>query len=137
MAKDMPVLGTSLGGDGQGEFHFNGQVIDYVRRPPRLIGRRDVFVLYVQGSSMSPWREPGQMIYLERNRPPRPGDYVVLELAGHVGDEEKPAILKRLVAMTSAKLRLRQYNPDKEFEVERAKVRAVYRVMDWDELMSV
>lgn len=137
MAKDVPVYGTTLGGDGQGEFHFNGEVIDYVRRPPRLVGRKDVFVLYVQGSSMSPWREPGQMVYLEQNRPPRPGEYIVIEMAPSPGEEVKPAMIKRLVSTSPARIRLRQYNPDKEFDVDRTKVRAIYRVMDWDELMGV
>jgi len=137
MPKDVPVFGTSMGGDGTGDFEFNGQIVDYVRRPPRLDGRTDVFAIYVQGASMSPWREPGELAYVERNRPPRTGDYVVVEFQADAHNV-RPALIKKLAALTPTKIKLQQYNPPRVIELDRMKKRhQLYRVIDWTELMGV
>jgi len=139
MPKDVPVLGTVSGGDAENpaDFELNGQIVDYVRRPPRLMGRSDVFAAYVQGNSVSPWREPGQLIYLEGARPPKAMDYVLVELKPHNGDDVRPALVKRLLAVTPTRVRLRQYTPAKDFEVDRRRILRIFRVLDWDELMGV
>lgn len=139
MDKDVPVYGTVVGGDmsNHADFELNGTIVDYVRRPPRLRGRADVFAAYTQGESMLYWREPGQLIYFEKARPPRAMDYVLVELKPHNGDEVRPALIKRLLAVTPTKIRLRQYNPPKDFEIDRSKVYQLVRVIDWDELMAV
>ena len=36
MPVDVPVFGTAVGGS-EGDFSFNGQVVDYVRRPPGVM----------------------------------------------------------------------------------------------------
>lgn len=138
MPKDVPVYGTSMGGDGiGGDFELNGTIVDWVRRPPRLIGRTDVFAIYVQGSSMSPWREPGELAYIEKTRPPRSGDYVVVEFQADAHNV-RPALVKKLTALTPTKIKLLQYNPPKEIELDRVKRRhQLYRVIDWTELMGV
>lgn len=140
MVKDVPVFGTVSGGDAEavGDFELNGQIVDYVRRPPRFDGRKDIFAAYVQGYSVSPWREPGQLIYLEAARPPRVMDYVLVELRPtSAGDDTRPALVKRLLGSTPTKLKLRQYTPPKDFEIELRRVLKIYRVLDWDELMGV
>lgn len=137
MPKDVPIMGTSMAGDGSGMFEMNGDIIDHARRLPKIMGRKDVFCLFVQGTSMSPWREPGSLVYVERNKPPRAGDYVVIELVSTDGSEVKPAILKKLIRTTATKLRLLEYEPRREFEIDRSTVRFLYRVLDWDELIGI
>lgn len=139
MARDIPVLGTASGGiaDNLADFELNGDVVDYVRRPPRLIGRNDVFAAYVQGYSVSPWREPGQLIYVESARPPRAMDYVLIELKPSNGDTMRPVLVKRLLGVTPTRVRLRQYTPPRDFEIDRRRILRIFRVLDWDELMGV
>ena len=139
MPKDVPVYGTVVGGTGQSEFDFemNGTVVDYVRRPPRIAGRLDVFAAYVQGDSMMHWRKSGQLIYVEKAKPPSNMDYVLVELKPRGIDGTRPALVKQLLAVTPTKVRLRQYNPPKDFDLDRRTVLHIYRVMDWDELMGV
>lgn len=140
MPKDVPVYGTVVGGTGQGnlfDFELNGTIVDYARRPPRIAGRADVFAAYVSGGSMAPWREPGQLIYVEAVKPPRAMDYVLVEMKPHDGHSVRPALVKRLLAITPTKVRLRQFDPPKDFEIDRRTVLRVLRVMDWDELMGV
>lgn len=139
MPKDVPVFGTVSGGDGGALFDFelNGEIVDFVRRPPRLIGRTDVFAAYLRGESVSPWREPGQLIYFERAKAPRVMDYVLVEMKPHDGESVRPALVKRLLGVTPTKIKLRQYNPPKDFEIDRRRVLQIVRAMDWDELMGV
>lgn len=139
MPKDVPVYGTVVGGDGQQTFDFelNGNVVDHVRRPPRIFGRADVFAVYVTGESMSPWRKPGQLVYVESAKQARAGDYVLVELTPRDGDSVRPALVKELVAVTPTKVRLSQHNPPKVFDIDRRTVLRILRVMDWDELLGV
>lgn len=138
--RDVPILGTAVGGSGS-DFTLNtGEVIDYARRPPSILHRRgshhDVYALYVRGSSMSPWRDSGGMIFVDPMRPPRPGDKVVVQLTNEHG-EGTPAFLKVYVGQTTSTLKLKQYNPEKPVELPLSKVAAIQRVFEWEELLAV
>ncbi len=136
-ARDVPVLGTTVGGSN-GDFTLNtGEVVDYARRPPSLARASKVFVLYVQGTSMSRWREPGSMVYVDPARPPKAGDRVVIELHPDRDGEPSPAYLKELISRTATKLRLKQYNPESSFELALSKVKHLHRVIEWEELLAV
>ncbi|GAB5471437.1 MAG: helix-turn-helix transcriptional regulator [Rhodospirillales bacterium] len=137
MSRDVPILGTTVGGS-DGDFALNGQVADYVRRPPALERVAGAFALYVQGDSMSRWREPGGLIFVHPTRPPKPGDHVVVELHPDEEDGDKPCFVKLLVRSTPTKLILGQYNPERfDIEFEKARVSHVYRVMEWEELLGL
>ena len=135
--RDIEVHGTAIGGHG-GDFRFNGDVVDRIRRPPGIVTRgHNVFAIYAQGESMVPWRRPGDPVYLDKVRPPRPGEHVVVELHGRDG-EPGDAYLKLLVAMTPTKVRLKQYNPERDdIFIPHAKVKHIYRVIDWPELLGI
>lgn len=135
MALDVPLLGTAYGGDS-GDFIMDTGDGGYVRRPPGAAGRHDVFALFVRGESMSPRYLPGELVYLEKRRAPQNGDHVVVELRpGPDGVQE--AYLKRLVAITPTKVRMEQYNPLRQIEVDRRKVLQILRVMTLTDLMGV
>lgn len=135
MPKDVPVLGTTMGGS-RGDFSMNnGDPVDFARRPPKIKDRKDVFCLFVQGTSMSPWRQPGDLVYVEAARSPHIGDYVVVEMQPEA-DDLRPAFLKRLVKRSTAKITLEQFSPPRTFEVEMRRVGRILRIMDWSELLG-
>lgn len=136
MLQDVPLYGTAMGGDGNGEFEMNGTVIDHVARPPGIQGRGDVFALNVVGDSMWPWRKPNSLIYVERDRAPSVNDHVVVEFRPIAGSSVRQTVVKLLVGLSGNRLKLAQYRPAKEFEVDRKTVFRVYRVLEWDELMK-
>lgn len=136
MPLDVPVYGTAMGGTAGGDFTLNGDIGMRVRRPPRLAERDDIFALFVQGDSMLPRFRPGELIYLERQRPPQNGDYVVVEMRPGQ-DGEHAAYLKQLVATTPTKVRLLQYNPKRTIEIERRKILQILRVMPLNDLLGV
>lgn len=136
MARDVPVFGTAEGGPDGTFLLQTGNAIDYVRRLPGLMNIRDAFALYVEGESMVPWRQPGQLIFINPHRPARIGDYVVVTLRGET-DAEQPAIVKRLVARRNEALVLQQHNPESEIEVPLSRVVRIWRVMELEELIGV
>jgi len=135
MPMDVPILGTAWGGES-GDFTMNGETGAFARRPPRYEGRADVFALYVQGNSMEPRYFAGELILVEKRRPPQNGDNVVVELHPSP-DGTCEAFLKVLVARTPTKLRLRQYNPAKEIEIDLTKVGQVLRVLNTVDLLGI
>jgi transcriptional regulator with XRE-family HTH domain len=133
--KDVEVRGVAVGGEDAG-FHFNGEVIDYARRPPGLIGSKNVFAIYVVGDSMSPRYDEGDMVFVHPGHPPRPGCDVIVELQGRDGDPG-PCYIKRLQRRTPTRLVLSQFNPAREIVVPLAKVRNVYRILTAAELLGL
>lgn len=136
MPRNVPVLGSASCGD-DGLFELQGEVIDYARRPPRLFGVPGAYCLYVDGSSMAPWREHGQKVYVSPAQPAMVNDYVVVQLKPVRSGEAPAAYIKRLVRKNDSEMRLRQYNPPKEISIKMAKVASVHRIIDWDELMGI
>jgi phage repressor protein C with HTH and peptisase S24 domain len=136
LPQDVPILGTAMGGDN-GDFVFSGGTIDFARRTPAIAKNRGVYCLYVQGSSMAPWREEGQMIYVDPARPPRIGDYVVVQVKHPSAPEPTGAFVKRLVGKTATKLKLTQLNPARDFDIALERVAALHRVIGLEELLGV
>lgn len=138
LPKDIPVLGQAVGGKAEtGDFRFNGQIIDYLRRPPGLATLRDVFGLYVTGSSMWPRFEEGEPIYASSSRPPAIGDYVVVELYPKAEGDESEGYIKRLKKRTPTRIVCEQFNPAEEVEFDRDAVKAIYRVIPLSELVGM
>lgn len=136
MPVDVPVHGIAVGG-AQGDFSFNGQVVDHVRRPPGVMHLRNLYALWVTGESMAPWNRSGDLIYVSPARPAALGDHVVVELHGEAGHEPGAAMVKLLVGRSATQLRLRQYNPDLEFRVPLSRVRSVHKVLSLRDLLGV
>lgn len=135
MSRDLPVIGTAVGGNG-GDFQLNGTTVDYARRPPALANIKTAFAIYLRGDSMEPRYEDGDLLYVHPGRPATPGRDVLIELHGDNG-EPGSCFVKRLVRRTATALVLRQYNPDSEFEIPLDQVRVVYPILKQSELMGV
>jgi phage repressor protein C with HTH and peptisase S24 domain len=136
MLQDVPILGGASCGD-DGLFELNGQILGFARRPPRLVGVKDIYALYVYGDSMVPWREPRSLVYVHPHQPVQVGDYVVVQLVPEKGTSTPRAYIKRLVRRTADTLRLHQYNPAEEISLPMKRVKSVHRVMDWSELLGL
>ena len=121
--RDLPVRGGARGG-ADAMFLDQGAPLDWVQRPPQLVGVPDAFAVYVVSDSMSPRYEPGDILFVHPSQPPSRGSFVVVELS----DQE--AYVKQLVAQTADAITLREYHPAlREFSVPRARVKSVYRVV--------
>jgi transcriptional regulator with XRE-family HTH domain len=136
MPRDLPVRGKVSGGPG-GFRMGNGDVVtDWVRRPPRITGRPDVFALYVGDGTMSPRHESGALIIVETARPPSVGDDVVIELKPKHARDEPQAMLRRLVAPITDTIQLRQFSPPADISFPLDRVAFVLRVMTMGDLFG-
>jgi SOS-response transcriptional repressor LexA len=128
--RDLPLLGTALGGvmpdlEGLDEDSSDlieldlGEVIDHLERPAAIASDRDAYALTILGDSMAPRFEPGERILVSPRAPVGIGDYVVVQLRGREGDDErvKLVLVKKLVRRSSTFVELCQFNPDATFRV--------------------
>lgn len=136
LAKDVPVLGQAECGSN-GIFTLNGEPIDFVRRPPGQLSRKGLYCIYAAGSSMEPVYEAGDLVYVDPHRPPRAGRDVVIQLAAKGPGGEERYFLKRLVRRSGGKLRLKQFNPEREFTLDEKDVAAIHLVLKNQELMGM
>lgn len=118
-----------------------GDVIDYVRRPVMLNGKKGVYALHVQGSSMHPALPDGEMIVAAKDMPLSIGDNVVvfLRTIDHEYDDGEAArgvLVKELVRRSASFVELRQYQPAKDFRVDMRDVLRIDRVLTRREMLS-
>lgn len=135
MTRDLPVYGTAAG-SLIGSFHFEGGVIDYVRRPPGLVGAKGVYALFVTGDSMDPEHPHGELRFVHPGRPPGPGDTVIVQCK-YREDGPIEAYIKRYVRRSNGKLVTRQLNPDSEIVFEGNAIVAVHKVLTMNELFGL
>lgn len=124
----LPVLGEAVGGE-DGEYLFNGSVLDYVACPPSLVNVPNAYSVFVDGESMSPRYRSGETVYVHPTKPARRGDDVIVQVRAK--DESMPphGFIKEMVGWQGNKLVLHQYNPDKRIEFDRDDVVSVHPIV--------
>lgn len=128
--KKLPVLGEAVGGE-DGEYIFNGSVLDYVDCPPSLENVPNAYAVYIDGESMAPRFRPGETVWVHPTKPARRGDDVVVQIHRERDDDGAPprGFVKEFVGWTSNKLLLHQFNPDKKVEFTREMVVSVHPIV--------
>lgn len=136
----LPILGVTMGGrsDKRGpDFWMNGEVVRYAPRPRRLEGQKDVFGLYVDGTSMEPRYYAKDLVVVERTTP-APGDDVVIELKSTdpADEHDNPSFIKQFVGRRGSTITVRQFNPKKELTFDLKEIKNLFRVIPVKELMA-
>jgi SOS-response transcriptional repressor LexA len=124
----IPVMGVGEGG-GEGKSLWNGEIVDYVPRPPALAGAPNGYATYVIGTSMEPRYHPGELIYVHPGKPVTAGAYVLVQLKPPAEGEPPLALIKRFVKKTGQRYVLEQFNPPKQFDVPPKEVVSIHRVV--------
>lgn len=134
LPKDLPVMGTGAGSNSGAFLLKTGSPIDYVRRPPGVSNRKDVFGIYVEGDSMEPKFEPGDLLICDPHRPARITEYVVVVVQlDESGDEE--AYVGRLLAKRGGNVSIEKLNPSSVLELQH--VSQVLKIITMNELFGV
>lgn len=125
MNRDLPIRGRAQGGkDGAIEIGTDEAPIDWTYRPPELIGVRDAFAVYVDGTSMTgAGLRHGATVWAHPHRRPAPGDIVVVVV------DPGLAFVKRYVRTAGGKIVVSQTDPPKEFSFPLDKVRGLHLVI--------
>jgi phage repressor protein C with HTH and peptisase S24 domain len=124
----IPVMGVADGG-GDGRSLWNGEIVDYVERPPSLAGAPNGYATYVTGTSMEPRYHPGEMVYVHPGKPVTIGCYVLVQVKPKNPDEAPGVLMKRLTKKTGAKIVLEQFNPPKTYDVALKDILSMHRVV--------
>lgn len=136
MPRDVPIYSGAIAGE-DGLFEFNGQIVDRARRPPRLTGVKDAYALYVIGTSMFPWRDQGDLVFVHPHMPVKVNDYVVVQLKQQEPGGPIAAYIKRLKRRTAKEVLLEQYNPAETLSIPTSKIGTIHHIMDWPELLGI
>lgn len=122
------VHGAAQGGP-DGWFPWNGEIVDYVSRPPHLAGATEAYAVYVAGSSMEPRYYAGELVYVHPGKPATVGAFVLVQVKPESEGEAPRAFIKRLVRRTATKWTFEQFNPAKEIDIKAADVMSTHRIV--------
>jgi len=114
---------------------LTGETVQSFEPLPALKGRDDIMCLYLHSSSMAPWRDRGEMVLVEMKRPPKDLDHVVIYLVLDDPEKPTPVLVRQLLKQTASKLKVRQYNPMREGEIDMKTVASIHRVLTWDDVI--
>lgn len=134
MNRDIPIWGRISG--GVGKLQMGGEAIDWALRPPKLDGRKDVFGLYVEDPVMFPAYRLGALIFVERARPPAPGDDIVIECLLEGDRDDARTLVRTLISATTTEVTIQQYTPPKQIVVARKLVTVMLRIMPLIDLLG-
>jgi phage repressor protein C with HTH and peptisase S24 domain len=113
-SKDLPVYASAQGGPTG--MLVTPEPIEWITRPPPLVGVTRGYAVYVVNDSMDPAYCHGDMAYVHPGVPPRRGDDVLIY---QVINGEWAAMIKKLAGWNEKSWKVRQYNPAKEFSLSR------------------
>lgn len=112
----IPIYASAEGGNGS--IIVSYEPVDYEKRPVNLAHVRDAYGFYLVGDSMLPRYEPGERALVNPHLPPRSGDYALF-FKEDGNTNEFHVLVKRLVQVLPDKWIVEQFNPAKEFELDR------------------
>lgn len=136
--RDLPVLGTAAGSivrQVEG-FQLERDVVDYVRRPPALIGNSGAYAFYVTGISMVPLHNDRDLRFADPRQRPMIGDSVVL-MTRHYEQDPGQSYIKILRKRTPSSIVLEQLNPHAIMEVPLKYIVSMHKVLTLNDLFGV
>ena len=78
---------------------------------------------------MEPRYHPGEIIYVQPDKPVTAGSYVLVQLRTKTGDERDPRLIRRLAKKTRTKIVLQQFNPAKLSDIAVKDVVCMHRIV--------
>ena len=136
MPNDVPVMGTAAGSHLRGAFQLSADPVDYVRRPPALMNARNIYSLYVEGSSMEPQYFPGDLIYIHPDKPARFGDAIIIQCQLS-RDGPTEATIGIYARSSPESITIRKHNPAAEIEISKAHILYLHKVLTLNEIFGV
>lgn len=121
-AKDLPIRGMVQAGQHQA-FLLTDDPVSFTDRPPNLAGNKHAFAVWVSGKSMEPRYRAGEVLYVNPAKPVSEGCCVLIEL------DDNSAFVKEFIRQSRDRVLVRQYNPQREIEIDCRRVRSLYRVV--------
>ncbi|MDX2027683.1 MAG: LexA family transcriptional regulator [Alphaproteobacteria bacterium] len=100
-----------------------GAAIDHVPRPAWLAHARGAYALYVTDGSMAPMYRPGQLLFINPHKTPRPGQGVA------VTGKKTGLRIRELVKKDGKSIKLRQHQPRRDTTLPSRDIAALHAVV--------
>ncbi len=124
----IPLFASAEGTNDWGSLIITTEAIDYVPRPYTLENVKEAYAILIEGESMVPAFEPGDMAWVNPMLSARRDhDVIIYGMWDQTG--ETRAVIKRMVSYTDAEWTLKQYNPAEVFTLNRGSWRICHRVV--------
>lgn len=133
----IPIRGTVAASlSGNSSFELSGETVDFVPRTPTLANALNVYALRVMGDSMIPRYYPGELIFVNPDKPVTPGDFVVIrEPTSNNGQPMN--FIKQFKSRTDDTIVAMQFNPYSEFTFTKKSRAEMHRVLSTNEVFGV
>lgn len=115
--------------DEQGWSTWTGQVLQYTLRPSNLRDVVGAYGVFITRPDMAPRYSIGDIAHINPARPATPGCYTLVLRKPLVAGGEARAVIKRMVSMTSDRVRLEQLEPFASFDIHANEVLAMHRIV--------
>lgn len=100
----------------------------------------DLRAISVDDEAMAPWREPGELIYLDPDREPAIGDHALIVMDPGAASPPNPdavfGMVRKLIGRTATAVELQQYDPPSRFTLPLARIVRLHRVIEWSEMLA-
>lgn len=127
-ASPLEIRGLAVCGD-DGRFEFNGEIAGYAERPESLRKVTNAYAIYSDGESMYPRFKPREVLKVNPNLPPAPGDDVVVQLRPREPGGPIECYIKEYRGRSGSVYNLWQWNPPGPFPIDVALVLAVHVIV--------
>jgi transcriptional regulator with XRE-family HTH domain len=134
LASDIEVRGTASGTRLSSTFQFTAATIGYVRRPPALFGASNIYALFAEGESMIPQFHPGDLIFVNPNKPARVEDIVIVRYRNP--DQSIEATMGVYRGRTKTHIVIGKHHPAADIEINDNAVVDVHKVLTTNELFG-
>jgi phage repressor protein C with HTH and peptisase S24 domain len=123
--QDLPVWAAAQGGE-EGAMLITTSPVEWIVRP-RELEVADAFAVFLIGESMSPRYDHGDQLFIHPHRPPRPGDDCLF--IRQQDDTSFFGLAKTLLRATAGKWHVRQFNPQKDFDLDRRQWTRAWKIV--------
>lgn len=122
----------------EGLFYWNQTAIDFAPRPLAILHAERVFAIRAPDDSMSGWRRPGELVYIDPMRAVSEGDHALVEIANRLAPNN-PSLyfVRRFVRRRRDEVTFATWGLDPHEAIfQRGDVMAMLRVLEWSELLG-
>ena len=132
-APQIPLMGFAAG-SLIGENIIHETALEYAHCPHGVKNVKNAYALRVRGHSMEPQYFENDIIFIQPNVVPKPGDTIIIQQQ-QMG--EIHAFIKRYKGKTNGNLVTEQHNPKARVEYPLNSIIALHRVMTSNELLGI
>jgi len=101
----------------------NFNIIDEVEKHPAQSFNNGAFAFYIQSEYMEPRYFFGELVYIQKGRPPEKNRDCFVDM------KDGTCFLANFLNMNGVKVTLKQFNPEKVFEVDNSEVKSISAVV--------